>query len=142
MWLMIAAALAAEPVQQTMPKWMAGCWEQKDGDAWTEECWTGVRAGQMMGSSRSGKGGSLVWYEHIRITDEGGVITFCALPKGQTGACFKATKITESEIVFENAAHDYPQRIRYRRDGKTLAAEISLKDGTRTSTWRYARMGN
>ena len=142
MWLMFAAALAAEPVQPAMPKWMAGCWEQKDGEAWVEECWTGVRGAQMMGSSRSGKGGSLQWYEHTRISGGDGPVTFCALPKGQAGACFKATKVTENEVVFENAAHDYPQRIRYWRDGKDLAAEVSLKDGTKLSTWRYVRMGN
>lgn len=144
MWLMIAAALAAEtPQQPALPTWMAGCWEQKDGESWVEECWTGARAGQMMGSSRTGKGQVLNWYEHVRITaDEAGTATYCALPKGQTGGCFKATKVTENEIVFENDAHDYPQRIRYWRDGKALAAEISLKDGTKASQWRYAPMGN
>ena len=142
MWLILAAILAGEPQQVAMPAWMAGCWEHKSSESWTEECWTGDRAGQMMGSSRSGKGEALQWYEHTRITAEGGAISFCALPKGQTGGCFKATKATESEIVFENEAHDYPQRIRYWRDGKDLAAEISLKDGSKASQWRYAPMGN
>jgi hypothetical protein len=143
MWLILAAMLAEEPPQPVaMPAWMAGCWEHKGAESWTEECWTVARAGQMMGSSRTGKGEALQWYEHTRITSENGAITFCALPKGQTGGCFKATKATKSEIVFENETHDYPQRIRYWRDGKDLAAEISLKDGTKASQWRYAPMGN
>ena len=143
MWLILAAMLAEEPLQKVaMPAWMAGCWVHKSAESWTEECWTAARAGQMMGSSRTGKGEALQWYEHTRITAENGAITFCALPKGQTGGCFKATKATESEIVFENEAHDYPQRIRYWRDGKGLVAEISLKDGTKASQWRYAPMGN
>lgn len=142
MWLILAAMLAEEPRQVAMPAWMAGCWEQRQGESWTEECWTAARAGQMMGSSRTGKGEALQWYEHTRITAENGAVTFCALPKGQTGGCFKAVKATGSEIVFENEAHDYPQRIRYWRDGKDLAAEISLKDGTKASRWRYAPMGN
>ena len=71
MWLILAAILAGEPQQVAMPAWMAGCWERKSGESWTEECWTGDRAGQMMGSSRSGKGEALQWYEHTRITAEG-----------------------------------------------------------------------
>ena len=142
MCLIIAAGLAAEAAQPALPTWMAGCWEQKSGESWVEECWTVARAGQMMGSSRTGKGDVLNWYEHTRITAENGATMFCALPKGQTGGCFKATKVTDSEVVFENEAHDYPQRIRYWRDGKNLAAEITLKDGSKASQWRYAPMGN
>ena len=142
MWLMIAAAWAAEAAQPALPTWMAGCWEQKSGEDWVEECWTRARAGQMMGSSRTGNGDLLVMYEHMRITAEGGATTFCSLPEGEAGGCFKATKVSVSEIVFENEAHDYPQRIRYWRDGKDLAAEISLKDGTKSSQWRYAPMGD
>ncbi len=143
MLLMIAVALIAEPpTQAVMPTWMAGCWEQKNGESWVEECWTGVRGGQMMGSSRTGEGEVLGWYEHVRITSEADGTTYCALPKGQAGGCFKATKATDTEIVFENDAHDYPQRIRYWREGKGLAAEISLKDGSKAQQWRYAPKGN
>lgn len=141
--MMIAAALAAErPSQATLPIWMTGCWEQKNGNSWVEECWTGARAGQMMGSSRTGKGQVLGWYEHVRITAEADGMTYCALPQGQPGGCFKATKATSTEIVFENEGHDYPQRIRYWREGKDLAAEISLKDGSKAQQWRYAPLAN
>ena len=143
MWLIIATALAAEtPQPAALPAWMAGCWEQKSGEKWVEECWTGARGGQMMGSSRTGKGETLQIFEHMRITADASGTSFCALPKGQSGGCFKATKVAETEIIFENEAHDYPQRIRYWRDGKDLAAEISLKDGSKASQWRYAPMGN
>jgi hypothetical protein len=44
---------------------------------------------------------------------------------------------TETEIIFVNPAHDYPQRIRYWQDGRRLNAEISLKDGSRAMRWLY-----
>jgi hypothetical protein len=140
MWLIIATALAAEASAPALPAWMAGCWEHRNGESWVEECWTAARAGQMMGSSRTGKGETLQFFEHMRITAAADGTSFCALPKGQAGGCFKATKTSDSEIVFENEEHDYPQRIRYWRDGKSLAAEISLKDGSKASKWRYAPM--
>ena len=83
--------------------------------------------------------GAAGWWEHTRIQEADGKISFCALPKGQTGACFDATSVTASEIVFENAAHDYPQRIRYWRQGEELHAEISLKDGSKPNRWRFRR---
>ena len=44
-------------------------------------------------------------------------------------------------IEFSNPAHDYPQRIRYWREGDTLHAEIALLDGSRAVQWSYAPMG-
>ncbi len=41
--------------------------------------------------------------------------------------------------LFANAAHDYPQRIRYWREGETLNAEISLLDGSKAMRWQYKR---
>jgi hypothetical protein len=38
-----------------------------------------------------------------------------------------------------NAQHDYPQRIRYWRDGKYLIAETALADGSKAQRWRYSR---
>jgi hypothetical protein len=47
--------------------WMAGCWEQRDGDRWTEECWTAPRGGLMLGGSRAGRGDSISEWESLRI---------------------------------------------------------------------------
>ena len=46
MWLILAAMLAEEPQIAAMPAWMAGCWEQRQGDSWTEECWTAAGQGK------------------------------------------------------------------------------------------------
>jgi hypothetical protein len=69
MGLLFAFLLAAESVLEppTLPGWMAGCWEQRSGDKWTEECWTAPRAGIMLGSGRSGKGDALREWEVMQI---------------------------------------------------------------------------
>lgn len=45
---------------------------------------------------------------------------------GQRGAAvFPASEVTDSSVVFENAEHDFPQRIGYRRvGGDSLVAWI------------------
>ena len=138
--LMCGGALHAQPVPPKLPNWLTGVWaQQAAAGAWVEEWWTTARGGMMIGASKTGKGDAVRFYEHMRIEQRDGGLAFCALPKGQAGACFKAASITANEIVFENAEHDYPQRVRYRREGNSLYAEISLIDGSKPNRWRFKR---
>ena len=130
---------AATPIE-TLPGWMAGAWiaETPDGK-WVEEFWTPARAGVMLGAGRSGKGDTVEWWEQTRIERADGKLRFCALPKGQAGACFAATKVDEFEVAFENPANDFPVRVTYRRDGDDLLAEISGPGGANPQRWRFRR---
>ena len=40
-------------------------------------------------------------------------------------------------MTFVNETHDYPQRIRYWREGMALNAETSLMDGSSAERWSY-----
>lgn len=141
-FLFSTSAWAVDPGEPAMPAWLAGAWAmESESGAWSEEWWTPPRADQMMGAGRSGKGSSLGWWEHMRIERNGGKLSFCAIPKGQAGACFDAVSSGESAVVFENPGHDYPQRVRYWRDGDYLNAEVSLLDGSRPNRWRFRKVG-
>jgi hypothetical protein len=41
--------------------------------------------------------------------------------------------------VFADPGHDYPQRIRYAREGDRMTAEISLMDGSRGQGFAFRR---
>ena len=145
MWLIALAFIAAEPRQLALPGWMAGCWEEKAGDGWTEECWTSPRGGIMLGSGRSGTGGVLRSWEVMQIemieTDDPVIdpLTFYGAPEGKNRTAFSWVRdSTEPGVTFVNTAHDYPQRIRYWRDGQYLMAETSLADGSKARRWRYS----
>jgi hypothetical protein len=45
----------------------------------------------------------------------------------------------ESEAVFENPDHDFPQRITYRRSGRELHVRIEDLSATKSSGWRLVR---
>lgn len=47
--------------------------------------------------------------------------------------------MSASAVEFTNAAHDYPQRIRYEIKGDKLEAEMSLIDGSKPVRWTYSR---
>lgn len=134
-------ALAAAPAPTPAPDWIAGAWAEAKGDNWTEEFWTPMRGGIMIGAGRSGKGAVLTSWEQPRIergTD--GVLTYWGSPSDTKPVPFRMVSSSATEIVFANPAHDYPQRIRYWREGKFLNAEISLMDGSKPVRWNYSAM--
>jgi hypothetical protein len=146
MWTIAAALLAAQTQIQlpSLPDWMAGCWERKAEDQWTEECWTAPRAGIMLGSSRSGAGDVLLDWETMQIvreeTDDPAVhrLTFWGSPRGESRTMFTWRPSDEPGLAFYNLSHDYPQLIRYWREGENLIAEISQADGSKPRRWRYS----
>jgi hypothetical protein len=128
--------------------WMAGCWEQRDGDRWTEECWTTPRGGMMFGSSRTGSGDTILEWEALRIernaqNGEGPAVRlgYFAAPGGRPWMRFAWSRRGGPGITFYNVANDYPQRIRYWRERDKLMAEIALEDGSKARRWRYRRIG-
>lgn len=139
----IAIALAAQPVPARdkappLPHWMAGAWVQAEGESWTEEYWTPPRGGLMIGAGRHGIGDTLSGWEATRIErGKDGNLSFIATPGGASPTNFAMVGSTPDSIVFANPAHDYPQRIRYWREGAHLLAEISLADGSKAIRWRY-----
>ena len=148
MWLMMGLILAAGAPAPAMPHWMAGCWETHDATVWVEECWTRPRAGIMLGTGRSGTGERLFDWEVMQIvrteTDDPAIpqLTFYGAPEGKNRTPFVWIASDERGMTFVNAQHDYPQRIRYWREGRELVAEISKMDGSKAQRWRYTPKGN
>ena len=137
----IALLVAASPAQApALPAFMSGCWNLVEGDHWTQECWMEPKGGLMLGASREGVGDKLTSWEQLRVEAPAGEQpVYFASPSGRAPVPFKATKVTASDVEFTNAAHDYPQRIRYELKGDKLEAEISLIDGSKPVRWAYTR---
>lgn len=147
--IMIAglALVLAVPVsgQQAtdLPSWLHGAWiEAGEGGKWADEFWTPPRGGIMIGAARIGEGERLIIFEHTRIVrSAAGGLTFIAQPRGVPPAEFPLVASGAQMLEFANPAHDYPQLIRYWREGKELRARVSLMDGTKAMEWRYRPMG-
>ena len=97
----------------------------------------------MIGASRSGTGDRLGFWEHMRIVREAdGALAFWAIAGDQKPVRFVEREKTAEGIVFVNEGHDYPQRIRYWREGRELKAEISLIDGSKAAQFSFRMMGS
>lgn len=136
------ATLAAAPAAGVEDiSWLSGTWVSREGDRWTEEWWTPPRGGIMIGAGFSGRGETASSFEHMRImAGEDGAVAFHGMPGGAPAVRFPLVKGGKGEAVFENPAHDYPQRISYRLEGETLVATTSLMDGSKPQSWTYRRM--
>lgn len=120
--------------------WMSGRWEANATGRWTEESWSAPRGGVMLGFSRSGREQVLREFEFLRIqAGEDGVPVYLAQPGGRPAVAFRLTARDGTSATFENPAHDFPQRIRYRRDGEAMVATISAIDGSNAMSWSFRR---
>jgi len=137
---MLLMAQAAPTVRMDDLTWLSGHWAT-DRDGWlTEEYWSGPRGAIMIGYSRSVQRDRVAQWEFLRIEPgSDGVPVYWASPTGRPAVPFRLVASDPSSATFENPAHDYPQRIRYRREGDSLVATISLLDGSRALNWTYTR---
>lgn len=89
-----------------------------------EETWMPAHGTMMLGLSHTRVGDKTVGFEFMRIVFVDGVATFIAQPGGKPPTSFVRTDGGEFWARFENPAHDFPQRIEYRRVDDRLMAEI------------------
>ncbi len=123
---------AAPESPLTALTWLAGCWFGRSGKMEFREHWMRPAGGMMMGMGRTTADGKVASFEAMRIElDATGTPVFVAKPSGQPEASFKMLKSDADGIVFENPAHDFPQRVRYqlKNDGSLFARIEGTKDG-------------
>lgn len=113
---------------------MAGCWHRTTASTVVEEQWMSPRGGIMMGLGRTTAGGSVREYEFLRVFAAGDTLVYGSIPSRQSYAEFREKTLTDREVVFENLAHDFPQRIGYRSSGSDSL--IAFIEGPRNGTVR------
>jgi hypothetical protein len=129
----VAPAQAQRSYPVDALRWLSGCWEGRQGATTIEEQWTLPRAGTLLGTARTTDTVRTRAFEYLHVFSVGDTIVYAATPSGQQRAEFRGRVTTANEIVFENPAHDFPQRIGYRRHGDSLSAFI---EGPRGGTVR------
>ena len=137
-----SAALVTQPAGIQRATWLQGCWESSTPARMIEEIWTAPKGDSMIGVSRTVRDGKLTEYEMVVLREQGERLAYVAHPSGQPTATFLSTRISASELIFENPAHDFPQQIGYRLDGDALLAWISgVGDGkTQRVEFPYRRV--
>lgn len=132
---------AATPAQTISElSWLAGDWQTAAGGrSQTDEHWTHPAGGSMLGMSRTVAGGRTHEFEYLRIEQRENGIYYVAHPKARCPATdFKMTRLTATEAVFENPAHDFPKRITYRKTAEgSIVASVDAGPGSKSFTFTY-----
>ena len=120
--------------------WLEGCWANADESA--REVWVIDSDQSLIGFGVAINDNKVGSYELMSIRQsEGGSWIYTAHPSGQASASFLATQINENSVVFANPDHDYPQEIRYRREGNQLYATVSLIAGVNPTNFDKVACG-
>jgi hypothetical protein len=138
--LAIAAPASAADIGQL--SWIAGTWRETKGGVSTTEAWAKPAQGIMTGVTTTERPGKPASREPMRISTERAGLTFTAMPPGQPPTPFVLIPGKPGEATFENKAHDFPQRVIYRRCGADLCARIEGTIGGKPQSqdWRYTRV--
>jgi len=146
MTMMTVLATLAPAPQATNPTvkdvaWIAGCWDLTRNGRHVAEHWMAPEGGTMIGVSRTVAGGKTTEWEFLIVREGTKGLEYVAKPSGQAEATFTSTRVSPNEVVFENAAHDFPKRIIYKRDGDTLTASIEgpMNGQTRRIDFPYTK---
>lgn len=141
--LLAAAAASHGQIRSTTANdlgWLAGCWETSTKTATISEQWMKPAGGSLIGMSRTVRDGKTVAWEFIRIAAVDGVLSYIARPhQNKEETVFKLTESSAMRVVFANPAHDFPQRVIYRKDGASkVHARVEADRNGKVSGIDYA----
>ncbi len=128
--------LAAQDISKL--SWMRGCWSRRTATSIIEEQWMAPLGGTMLGMGRTTRGAETREWEFLRIATVDQKLAYIALPSGQEEAIFPATTVSDTLVVFENPAHDFPKFIRYKRV-KADSVVATVGAGAREIVYSYGR---
>jgi Domain of unknown function (DUF6265) len=136
-------SVAQTPLRVEQVAWLTGCWEAATPRGTVEETWFAPRGATMIASGRTVRDSKFIGSDFVVLREQDGALAYEAHPDGKSGAVFVARRVDDGRVVFENPAHDYPQRVGYeRRDADAMLAWIdgTLKGQARRSEFPFRRV--
>lgn len=114
--------------------WLIGTWIQKTSKGNVYETWVRKNATTFNGKSYMLKEKDSLIFETVQLLQADSRLFYIPTVKNQNNGLpvsFKEKKISETQLIFENLEHDFPQVISYTKiTPDSLLAEISgIKNG-------------
>jgi hypothetical protein len=123
--------------------WLIGSWENEIEGGTMTESWEKANDSTFKGVSyfMKNKMTDTVHLESVEMTERNGLVSYNPTVQGQNNdmpVAFKLTSATAKQLVFENQAHDYPQKITYTQiTADSLVAEISGMQQGKPASEKY-----
>ena len=125
---------------------LEGLWKMETGRGAIYEEWHKKDGNKLSGRSYRINNADTIVMERIELYREGNDIVYSPVVSNQNNqqpVAFKLASITDGRYVFENKAHDYPQRIIYQlvsKDAVHARIEGTRNGQERGSDFRYSRV--
>lgn len=132
----LTADIAPADVKVDDLGFLTGCWAfDRDGKHY-DELWLPPAAGAAQGMARTYRADKMLSMEFTKLVrDPDGRVFYVANPSGQGETRFRLVSLERQRAVFEDPAHDFPQRVIYsytapdqlnaRIEGKLKGKEMS-----------------
>lgn len=133
--LLLLSCTNESPIEKAA--WVVGTWENHTSRGIIYETWTRSAPQAFTGKSYRLDGADTILLETTTILEKEDTVWFLPVVIGQNdgrAVAFGLSAQTDSSLVFENATHDFPQIITYRKVGTdSLLVEISgVNNGRQT----------
>jgi hypothetical protein len=129
--LFISFSYAKAQSKSEQMKWILGVWKIATANGTIVESWRQLNDSTLQGKSVFVKSkGDTIPQESIELAYRNGDWYYIPTVQGQNNnqpVSFKIIFLKGAEFISENAAHDFPQRIAYRRIKQQLFASIEGK---------------
>ena len=112
-------------------RWLLGDWIAEGDRTTFQESWIerGPQTFEGSGIERGKTDGVLKSGESLRLVEmSGGVFYLSKVTHNELPVAFRLTGCDEGRFVFENAVHDFPKRLEYRREGEERLV-VRVSDG-------------
>lgn len=127
------AMLGAWTMKQTndikKAEWLIGTWENRTPRGKVYETWGKMNDNEFSGKSYIVRGQDTIVFETIQLVEEQDGLFYIPTVKNQNDGLpvrFANKTISETQLIFENPEHDFPQIISYTKiNADSLVAEIS-----------------
>lgn len=129
------------PAMLTPLAWLAGSWQLETPEGNAVEVWKQENDSVFTGFSYFIAGGDTVSSEKLRLEQHGKDLFYIPTVSNQNNGQpvrFKLTSATANQFVFENPAHDFPQKITYLQKGAdSLLAEIAGTEAGKAKAMQF-----
>jgi len=130
----VLCAWTTKQINDKKAEWLIGTWENKTPKGSVYETWDKTNETEFAGKSYIVNEKDTIAFENIRLVQEQDGLYYIPTVKNQNNGLpvrFATKTISETQLVFENPQHDFPQIITYTKiNANSLVAEIlGVKNG-------------
>lgn len=138
---MVGASTSKQFVDMHKANWLIGTWENKTQKGSVYETWSKTSDREFSGKSYILQGKDTVVFETILLKQDHDTVFYIPSVKSQNGGLpvrFSGKIVSDTQLVFENLKHDFPQVIIYTRvSADSLVAVISGTRNGQNSQQRF-----